>query len=54
MEIPIAIRKWLILRWNKQREKENKENRTDTPDINTPLNPQQRAKILAQTPKKSK
>jgi hypothetical protein len=42
MKIPVPFRKWLIGRWNKQKEKEMKMHKQD-PDV--PLNPWQKAKI---------
>jgi hypothetical protein len=44
MQIPVPIRKWLIERWNKQKEKEQ----SDKPgsDITKPLTPQERIKMI--------
>jgi hypothetical protein len=42
-KIPVVIRKWLIDRYNKQKEKENKGKDTQ-PDVNQPLSPREREK----------
>jgi len=45
MNVPIEIRKWLIKRWNKQKEQENKADAAQqTPD--TPLTPAERIKMI--------
>jgi hypothetical protein len=44
MKIPIPFRKWLIGRWNKQKEKENKA--VAGKDPNEPLSPHERSKAL--------
>lgn len=41
MNIPVPFRKWLIRRWNKQKEKENPEQS----NVNKPLSVMERAKI---------
>lgn len=42
MRIPVPYRKWLIQRWNKQREKENPEKN----NVNQPLPQAQRIKMI--------
>jgi len=47
MKIPIAIRKWLIKRWNKQKEQEQKDqNNQPGGDTSQPLTPGERMKMI--------
>ena len=46
MRIPIPVRKWLIQRWNKRRDEENKDSKSD--DTSKPLNPAQRMAMIRQ------
>ncbi len=47
MEIPSPVRKWFIERFNKQKEKENKQQKSSTnSDPNQPLSQSERMKFL--------
>ena len=46
MGIPVPFRKWLIERWNKQKERENKANNGEISDVNQPLSQQERVKMI--------
>ena len=48
MQVPIAIRKWLIKRWNKQKEQEQKAQSGGQAgsDTSQPLSPAERMKMI--------
>jgi pantothenate kinase len=45
MALPIPFRKWLIERWNKQKEAEHKAKSSET-DVNQPLSESERMKYI--------
>jgi hypothetical protein len=46
MLIPVPIRKWLIRRWNEQKEKERKSLKNPDTNSSEPLTPTEKSRIL--------
>lgn len=53
MGIPVPFRKWLIERWNKQKEREQKANGVQ-PDVNQPLSQEERIKFIKKNQQQAK
>ena len=47
MKVPVPYRKWLLRRWNEQKQKENKQNGSQ--DVNEPLSQSEKTKAINQS-----